>query len=212
MTTIKRRKINFYKNPYYPPGYSGYYSQLPFQFGDTFGNTTNRLLTDPNVSKSGRLILVDLTPQKIPDAKRESDKEKWIRHRNKSWGDIKFNENMVPGYSAFVPRLEEHFGARYAKICERSLFDHNNDRIKHENKMKDIENSALPPKQAIRREPEPYLPLNPMSHSISPYFMENANPDKTFVSGYTGFIPKARARYETVCFVYTQKKKIVLNV
>lgn len=194
MTTFKRRKIRFYKNPYYPPGYSGYYSQLPFQFGETFGTTTNRLLKDSDVAKSDRSILVDLTPQKIPDEKRESDKEKWIRRRNKSWGDIKFNEQIVPGYSAYIPRSEEHFGARYAEICERSILDHNNNRLKYEKKLKDLVDSSRPPIKAIRREPAPYIPLNPILYAVSPYFMENTHPDKTFVSGYTGYIPKGRQR------------------
>ena len=187
----RRKKISFYTEPYYIPGYAAYFSQLPFQLGDTYGHTTNKLLTDPNIRKSGRTVLVDT--DKIEDDTDEKDvKAKRIRMRNKSWGDVKLNESMVPGYAAYIPRSEEHFGARFAEICDRSTLDHGIAIEKSISKRKDLEKNvrqSLPP---IRDEAEIYVPANAYDHHISPYFQKTDDPEKSFISGYTGFIPKAR--------------------
>ena len=48
------------------------------------------------------------------------------------------------------------------------------------------------PLKPIAVRPKPYLPAYTKQHSISPYYMPNGHPDKYFMSGYTGFIPKTQ--------------------
>ncbi|XP_010569445.1 PREDICTED: protein FAM166A [Haliaeetus leucocephalus] len=55
----------FPPNPYYIPGYEGFVPQYKYQFGETFGKTTYRLLTDPGVGKSPRSLLAPLYKQKF---------------------------------------------------------------------------------------------------------------------------------------------------
>ncbi|KAM6117409.1 ciliary microtubule inner protein 2A [Phoenicopterus ruber ruber] len=55
----------FPPNPYYVPGYDGFVPQYKYQFGETFGKTTYRLLTDPSVGKSPRPLLAPLHKQKF---------------------------------------------------------------------------------------------------------------------------------------------------
>ncbi|XP_075573320.1 ciliary microtubule inner protein 2A [Pelecanus crispus] len=55
----------FPPNPYYIPGYEGFIPQYNYQFGETFGKTTYRLLTDPGVSKSPRPLLAPLYKPKF---------------------------------------------------------------------------------------------------------------------------------------------------
>ncbi|NWH51318.1 F166A protein, partial [Fregata magnificens] len=55
----------FPPNPYYIPGYQGFIPQYNYQFGETFGKTTYRLLTDPGVRKSPRPLLAPLHKQKF---------------------------------------------------------------------------------------------------------------------------------------------------
>ncbi|XP_059684834.1 ciliary microtubule inner protein 2A [Gavia stellata] len=52
-------------NPYYIPGYEGFVPQYNYRFGETFGKTTYRLLTDPGVRKSPRPLLAPLHKQKF---------------------------------------------------------------------------------------------------------------------------------------------------
>ncbi|NWI23653.1 F166A protein, partial [Sula dactylatra] len=55
----------FPPNPYYIPGYAGFIPQYNYQFGETFGKTTYRLLTDPGVGKSPRPLLAPLHKHKF---------------------------------------------------------------------------------------------------------------------------------------------------
>ncbi|XP_005511627.2 ciliary microtubule inner protein 2A [Columba livia] len=55
----------FPPNPYYIPGYDGFIPQYNYQFGETFGKTTHRLLTDPTVAKSPRPLLAPLHKPKF---------------------------------------------------------------------------------------------------------------------------------------------------
>ncbi|XP_014807820.1 PREDICTED: protein FAM166A [Calidris pugnax] len=55
----------FPPHPYYIPGYEGYVPQFNYQFGETYGKTTYRLLTDPGVRKSPRSVLAPLHKQKF---------------------------------------------------------------------------------------------------------------------------------------------------
>jgi len=191
-TPLKRKKkISFYTEPYYIPGYTAYYSQLPFQIGDTYAHTTNKLLTDPEVSKSNRSVLVDTDKIVDLEAERESEKVQWLRRRNKSWGGRKFNERMVPGYSSYIPCSEEHFGARYAEICERSFLDHNKGLEKYDRKREEVVRNMRQEMKPIRAEAERYISPIPIRHWTSPYFQGVDNPDKSFMSGYTGYIPTA---------------------
>uniref|UniRef100_A0A8V5HE77 Ciliary microtubule inner protein 2A-C-like domain-containing protein n=1 Tax=Melopsittacus undulatus TaxID=13146 RepID=A0A8V5HE77_MELUD len=43
-----------------PPGYKGFIPQYSFQYGETFGRTTHRLLTDPTIARSPRTLLAPL--------------------------------------------------------------------------------------------------------------------------------------------------------
>ncbi|NXV98360.1 F166A protein, partial [Calonectris borealis] len=45
--------------------YEGFVPQYNYQFGETFGKTTYRLLTDPGVRKSPRPLLAPLHKQKF---------------------------------------------------------------------------------------------------------------------------------------------------
>lgn len=109
---MSRKRAKLYTEPYYPPGYCGYSPQFHFQFGDTYGKTTHRLLTDPKVAKSGNMVLTDIVPKKICDVEKNTRVTDWQRQRKQSWGDHKLTDKMVPGYTGYIPKKEFHFGNR----------------------------------------------------------------------------------------------------
>ncbi|NXR12574.1 F166A protein, partial [Semnornis frantzii] len=45
--------------------YEGFVPQYKYRFGETYGRTTWRLLTDPGVRKSPRSLLAPLHPEKF---------------------------------------------------------------------------------------------------------------------------------------------------
>ncbi|XP_074145151.1 ciliary microtubule inner protein 2A isoform X2 [Sminthopsis crassicaudata] len=58
----------FTPEPHYIPGYAGFYPQLRYQVGYTYGRTTAQVLTDPTVNKSPCSVLAPLSkPTPIED-------------------------------------------------------------------------------------------------------------------------------------------------
>ena len=79
--------------------YGGYCPQFKYQLGETFGHTTSRLLRDGNVASSGNLVLANSTTRPITVPETEEEKAKVLRNRRRSWGNQKYIEKMIPGYS-----------------------------------------------------------------------------------------------------------------
>nr|CAB3244353.1 protein FAM166B-like [Phallusia mammillata] len=100
---------------------------------------------------------------------------------------------MVPGYTGYIPKHEDHFGTRYAENCKNAIDDFARDMNTSKDRRKQL--TRQPPKTPVRVEAKPYVSLNQVQHSVSPYFMNINNPAKTFMPGYTGFIPRARSRF-----------------
>jgi len=112
----------------------------------------------------------------------------------------------TPGY---IPKGLHHFGCRYAETCHYAISGFEEDQQKHQAKMEEMrmlsklqtDPSARPehtlaqnttPLQPIAPRAKPYLPVYAKQHSISPYYMPDDHPQKYYMSGYTGFVPKAR--------------------
>ncbi|XP_020936851.1 protein FAM166A [Sus scrofa] len=64
MTTTQKHNL-FPPEPHYIPGYAGFYPQLRYQVGDTYGRTTAQLLTDPSVRKSPCSVLSPIAKPKF---------------------------------------------------------------------------------------------------------------------------------------------------
>ena len=102
---------------------------------------------------------------------------------------------MVPGYTGYIPKAEKYFGSRYAIICDKATNDIINSYNMCKMSKQKHEKNQLPPLIPIRRDASVYISTTQAQHSNSPYFMAIDNKDKSFISGYTGFIPRARSRY-----------------
>ncbi|XP_047906646.2 ciliary microtubule inner protein 2A isoform X1 [Anser cygnoides] len=63
--TAPRESSLFPPHPHHVPGYEGFVPQYNYQFGETYGKTTYRLLTDPHVRKSPRSVLAPLCKQRF---------------------------------------------------------------------------------------------------------------------------------------------------
>ncbi|XP_061184601.1 ciliary microtubule inner protein 2B-like [Saccostrea echinata] len=197
-------------DPYHTPGYGGFCPQFKYQIGETFGRTTCNLLRNPGVASSGKLVLADITP------KPESD-SKLLQKRTQSWGDQKLVENMVPGYTGFIPKGQHYFGKRYALNSRNAIIDFEIDQQAHQHKMNELKlttaiqsgspvapgiSQKLPeissrymtPLQPIAREPKPFVSKHAISQPLSPYYLDNNDTRKNFMSGYTGFVPRSRGQ------------------
>ncbi|XP_032993683.1 protein FAM166A [Lacerta agilis] len=90
------RKGKFFpQEPYYIPGYGGFYPQVRYQVGKPYGRITCDILTDPSVQKSPVSVLAPLTrPKFVGD----------FTSRDRPFREcMDQHQNYIPGYSGFVP-------------------------------------------------------------------------------------------------------------
>lgn len=199
-------------DPYHIPGYCGYCPQFKYQIGDTFGRTTSQLLTTSSVASSGRPVLSDITPQPRPP---RDGRRALIATRSLNLGDQKLCDEMVPNYTGYIPKGEHYFGKPYADTCLSAIASFQEDQVKHHRKIRDLRTIAelqrgkeVPqellsdktlittkyktPLKSITVRPKAYFSPQALQHSLSPFIMSNDDPKKFLMSGYTGFVPRAR--------------------
>ncbi|XP_065829586.1 ciliary microtubule inner protein 2B-like [Oscarella lobularis] len=182
-------------DPYHIPGYCGYCPQFKYGIGTTFGSGTHELLIRPGLARSGRSVLADTVPIPPTSAPAQTESPSLLRTRTKSWGDQKLIENMVPGYTGYIPKSQNYFGSRYAEACHNAVSDFEWDQRSYQSKRAELQthsqsqsNSLKPAHSAAL----PYLSPQALQHSVSPYYMRHGDPHKYFMSGYTGFVPRTR--------------------
>ena len=111
--------------------------------------------------------------------------------------------------TGYIPKRLHHFGCRYAETCHYAISSFEDDQQKHKTNMEDLRTLSrrqedpsarmkstlaqnTTPLKPISTTPMFYLPSYAQQHSISPFYMPDDHPQKYYVSGYTGFVPKAR--------------------
>ena len=118
-------------------------------------------------------------------------------------------------FLGYIPKGEHYFGKPYADTCLSALANFQKDQMKHHKKMQnlrtitDLQGGQQVPKELvsaetklttkyktplkpIRDKPKEYFSPEAMQHSLSPFTMSNEDPKKFLMSGYTGFVPRAR--------------------
>ncbi|KAK3711165.1 hypothetical protein QZH41_018515, partial [Actinostola sp. cb2023] len=191
--------------------YCGYCPQFKYQIGDTFGRTTSSLLTTDNVASSGRPLLAEIEQTQPP---RVDNRRQVIATRTFSLGDQKLSDQMVPGYTGYIPKSEHYFGNSYAETSRSAIASFQNDQLEHNTNTTDLRTIAdlqrgkdvLPelisaktrvaskytvPLKSIGM-PQQYYSKKAMQHSLSPFVLSNDDPQKVFMTGYTGFVPLYR--------------------
>jgi len=193
------------------PGFAGFVPSLKYQFGKTYGHAVSHILkTDPSLKqgfiqqerlKKVREILKKNQEKLDQEAAEREQKEKQHSWKTKhATGDDRFSFPPVPGYTGYIPRSQEHYGRPYVETTSASL-----ESFKKEMKARD----ELPPCiQAIKESVIPVLPpAEPLAHEkkfvsvnapvtdISPYQLSGEHPLKTFIGGYTGFVPRLQNHF-----------------
>jgi len=180
--------------PCHVPGYTGHVPQYKYHVGHSYARATHDVLVDPVTPGSGR---TPLTNYEIEGYDIKDYDEKWakVANREASWGDQRLKENMVVGYTGFVPKLEQQPGKPYAKACVNAIANFMEDQEAYDSKQKALE--ALMQRQTPLKQTaadmEPYdSPQTKTQHWRRPFDMENNEAMKFQVSGYTGHVPCTR--------------------
>ncbi|XP_072489237.1 ciliary microtubule inner protein 2A isoform X2 [Notamacropus eugenii] len=85
----------FTPEPHYIPGYAGFYPQLRYQVGYTYGRTTAQVLTDPTVNKSPCSVLAPLTKPKFI--------EDFSQNKTSHAQHMDANQPYIPHHTGFQP-------------------------------------------------------------------------------------------------------------
>ncbi|XP_068128020.1 ciliary microtubule inner protein 2B isoform X2 [Hyperolius riggenbachi] len=201
-------------DPHYIPGYGGFCPQFKYNLGKTYGKLTADLLTSPDIRRSGQLVLQSCP---FPPPRTDSHIEaptNITKRRRARLGDQKLSWSMIPGYTGFIPRSQKFFAKTYAETSRDALTDFQKEQYQQESQRQQQMVSGklqsgqqLPhteqekqlitakyrtPLPPLNKEAAPYVSPAAYQEEVSPYYMEDENPHKYFISGYTGYVPRSR--------------------
>lgn len=108
-------------------------------------------------------------------------------------GDDRFSFPPVPGYTGYIPRSQDVFGRSFIETTNASLG--NFKRMQHsKNKLPHWVDAVVKDRSQTKERTAPkYVPKPPATElldDMSPYRLPPHHPQKTFISGYTGFVPR----------------------
>ncbi|XP_050529623.1 protein FAM166B isoform X2 [Daktulosphaira vitifoliae] len=191
--------------PHYLSGYSGFVPGYKFQHGRSFGSLTHDLFLNPSVKRSSMSVLTDL---KTEHNSRPNIYELATIANRCDYRECKYNVDLKPGYDGHVPNKKEFFGKGYSveSAMGLSMFEKTKRHcscleckerkiqpIETKESFENINNYSFPltkvpgGEKKFIEENRQHLPMPP---SGSPYFIDNASVHKTFMSGYSGHVPR----------------------
>ncbi|XP_067417537.1 ciliary microtubule inner protein 2A [Emydura macquarii macquarii] len=186
MTAPQKHSL-FTPEPYYIPGYGGFYPQIRYQLGETYGKTTSRLLTDPSIQKSPCSVLAPLekprfiedfsSPVRIEGVPLEAVTETVdvSRYNQLPKLDVPnlIQRKAISGYTGFIPHFTWMMGVNYLKGVKDAMneFDQNQFMIRN------------PVWNFGKRLPQTYWPNKKIYTSAG------------LIPFYTGFVPTLRHSY-----------------
>ncbi|KAM4634103.1 ciliary microtubule inner protein 2B [Polymixia lowei] len=209
-------KVLLTSDPQYIPGYTGHCPQLKWHLGKTYGQFTAKSLTSPEVVRPERSVL---HTGRVPSTEADVGPrdEIWRRYH----GKLKNLDRMIPGYTGFVPKRQNYFARTYAETCREALTEFDRDqrtRIHRQTTSLSVVSNYINPEfkaqklntplTAISKELAPYKSLDSWKPMGSPYSMDDQNPYKYFISGFTGYVPKSRFIIGTSYPITTNKALI----
>ncbi|XP_075415079.1 ciliary microtubule inner protein 2B [Tenrec ecaudatus] len=176
---------------HYIPGYTGHCPLLRFSMGQTYGQVTGQLLQGPPGlawPPVRRTLLPPIRPPRSPEVPSGG--------RPPRHGHERLSSSMIPGYTGFVPQAQFIFAKNCSQVWSEALNEFAQWQQSRELPMeakgaKEPEKDQEPKAELeleARRQPVPEL----TAAQASPYSMDDRDPQKFFMSGFTGYVPRAR--------------------
>ncbi|XP_076674004.1 CIMIP2 protein CG18335 [Andrena cerasifolii] len=211
-------------DPHLIPGYAGYVPQYRYRCGETYGSITHKLLLDPTVNHAETLILSNRLTDDYEVQRPPKDDIDVVNARYKKTDPI-YVHPIMPGYEGFTPKLNARNGQRYTVLATEGLSEFERQQMKNKAALNELRRTiALQSGQGEPRNLKDRLLIKsqfklpmltvrpdcvgvmrnlfldeqyeaPPDHSPSPYFMDNSNPEKYFISRYAGHMPYGYAHF-----------------
>ncbi|KAM9841682.1 ciliary microtubule inner protein 2B [Aulostomus maculatus] len=183
--TPKISKVLMTPDPHYIPGYGGYCPQLKYRMGKSYGRLTAELLTSPEVKHSDRLVL-----RTSHDPSETAPTLRGIPEGH--------SRRMIPGYTGFIPKSQNYFACSYSEKCHKAFSEFYKEWQKSADLPAVADSTLLQsrrPKPTLTAISDKLIPYK-SSKSFPPigrtYYLDDDNPYKYFISGFTGHVPKNR--------------------
>ncbi|KAM5298461.1 LOW QUALITY PROTEIN: ciliary microtubule inner protein 2B [Ctenodactylus gundi] len=178
------------QNPRYIPGYTGHCPLLRFSIGQTYGQVTGQLLQGPPGlawPPAHRTLLPPIQSPRSPELPRQS-----LAPRRRQG---RLSSSMIPGYTGFIPQAQFIFAKNCSQVWAEALNDftpwhgeRGSQKLPEEaDGEKDMEKNQEP-----NSESELAVEKEPALSQASPYSTDDMDPQKFFMSGFTGYVPRAR--------------------
>ncbi|KGL82151.1 Protein FAM166B, partial [Tinamus guttatus] len=175
--------------PHYIPGYTGYCPHYKFSMGKTYGQQTSQLLSSPEVPRPSQLVLLptrwSCRGTEPPDLPGESE-------ACGEAGAQPLSSIVIPGYTGFIPRSQHFFAKTFSGDYKEARSDFAKQRLRAAGTEKAWLKTQPLPQDPAQEPSAPRAWLHGFQPQRSPYSMEDDDPQKYFMSGFTGFVPRAR--------------------
>lgn len=185
-TLSQRRNFTTLRDGTHVPGYRGYCPQIKYRVGKTYGTDTHELAQGclhVHATESVTPAQVEITTlrNQLP----------------KSTGDNRYTDEMVPGYTGYIPRIPFKFGGTYKNDCDVCIDEHMTNYQNQEFKMRDLKQQVdtVPRLTAISHDPhvKEYLDRYRDTHPNRPMLMDDHRPLlEPPIPGYKGYIPRIK--------------------
>ncbi|XP_038966933.1 ciliary microtubule inner protein 2B isoform X1 [Rattus norvegicus] len=205
------------QNPHYIPGYTGHCPLLRFSVGQTYGQVTGQLLRGPPGlawPPAHRTLLPPIRSPRSPVISR--------RRPPPRRGHERLSSSVVPGYTGFIPQARFIFAKNCNQVWAEAMSDFTQRRGAQESpELQEAKGEEEVERDQGPEAEEPQLKhelaqvrwgraggaglgarclrgarilffLSLTSHQTSPYSMDDTDPQKFFMSGFTGYVPRAR--------------------
>lgn len=191
----QRRQFAGLKDGAHIPGYQGYCPQQKYSIGKTYGQETYDLA---QIRRCRRHQLLEQSRESAEDT---PSKLRFLGGGGslipESNGDNKYTQNMVPGYTGYVPRWPFKFGRTYKEECDLCLEEFLNacrQTNQLENETRALSRSQ-PSLRAISGDPAVRDKLNSygdrkLGSASRLAALHRRQPTEAPIPGYRGFVPR----------------------
>lgn len=178
----QRRDFAGLKDGSHVPGYRGYCPQIKYRNGKTYGQDTHELSKGFDHTHP----VAPITPVTKPPLKNDLPN---------STGDNKYTQQMVPGYTGYIPRWPFKFGGTYKEDCDVCIDEHLTNFKGHVTKQNSLRQTtrAFPQLQPVATDPGVRDHLNTYrdTHPNRPLMMEDKRAStEPPIPGYLGYVPR----------------------
>lgn len=194
----QRRSFAALRDGTHVPGYRGYCPQIKYRVGKTYGTDTHELAQEvihvaPTANVVSNPQMVARVTNQLPEAT----------------GDNKYTQNMVPGYTGYIPRMPYKFGNTYKEDCDVCIDQHITNYKYHDAKLTDLQRqvNGYPRLRAISFDPDVRDKLNMYrdTHPQREILLENKRPlTEPPIPGYRGYIPRIKTTEQGLGCRYNQ--------